>query len=84
MKDSANGKRYRCRVKKTGRIIKACGFDLPPVAASHAELVRLAEKGRTKRAAMGCSATPGDVRAQGHCPDLQSISISRFVWGGMD
>ena len=52
MKDSPNGKRYGKRDPK-GRIVEAYGFDLAPIAARHAEFVRLAEEGRAERAAMG-------------------------------
>jgi replication initiation protein RepC len=52
MKDSPNGKRYGKRDPK-GRIIEAYGFDLAPIAARHAEFVRLAEEARAERAAMG-------------------------------
>jgi replication initiation protein RepC len=52
MKDSPNGKRYGKRDPK-GRIIEAYGFDLSPVAARHAEFVRLAEEGKAERQAMG-------------------------------
>ena len=52
MKDSPNGKRYGMRDPK-GRIIEAYGFDLSPIAARHAEFVRLAEEGRAERRAMG-------------------------------
>ena len=53
MKDSPNGKRYGRRHEKSGHIIEAYGFDLSPVAARHAEFLRLAEEGRAERAAMG-------------------------------
>ena len=53
MKDSPNGKRYGRRHEKTGHIIEAYGFDLSPIAARHAEFVRLAEEGGAERAAMG-------------------------------
>ena len=53
MKDSPNGKRYGRRHEKTGHIIEAYGFDLSPLAARHAEFVRLAEEGRAERAIMG-------------------------------
>jgi replication initiation protein RepC len=53
MKDSPNGKRYGRRHEKTGHIIEAYGFDLSPVAARHAEFLRLAAEGRAERAAMG-------------------------------
>ena len=52
MKDSPNGKRYGMRDPK-GRIVEAYGFDLSPLAARHAEFVRLAEEGRAERQAMG-------------------------------
>jgi replication initiation protein RepC len=52
MKDSPNGKRYGKRDPK-GRIVEAYGFDLSPIAARHAEFVRLAEEGRAERLAMG-------------------------------
>jgi replication initiation protein RepC len=53
MRDSPNGKRYGRRHEQTGHIIEAYGFDLSPLAARHAEFVRLAEEGRAERAAMG-------------------------------
>ena len=52
MKDSPNGKRYGKRDPK-GRIVEAYGFDLSPIAARHAEFVRLAAEGRAERLAMG-------------------------------
>jgi replication initiation protein RepC len=53
MKDSPNGKRYGRRHERSGHIIEAYGFDLSPLAARHAEFMRLAEEGRAERAAMG-------------------------------
>ncbi len=50
MKDSPNGKRYGRRDPK-GRIVEAYGFDLSPIAARHAEFVRLAEEARTNELA---------------------------------
>ena len=44
MKDSPNGKHYGKRDPK-GRIVEAYGFDLAPIAARHAEFVRLAGEG---------------------------------------
>jgi hypothetical protein len=67
MKDSPNGKRYGKRDPK-GRIVEAYGFDLSPVAARHAEFVRLAEEGRAERAAMGRLRRRATI-AQGHRPD---------------
>src|SRR3954453_20509263 len=52
MKDSPNGKRYGVR-DPTRRIIEAYGFDLSPMAQRHTEFVRVAEKGRAERRAMG-------------------------------
>ena len=52
MKDSPNGKRYGVR-DRAGRITEAYGFDLSPIAARHAEFVRLAEEAQAERAAMG-------------------------------
>jgi replication initiation protein RepC len=52
MKDSPNGKRYGVR-DRAGRIIEAYGFDLSPIAARHAEFVRLADEARAERAEMG-------------------------------
>jgi replication initiation protein RepC len=49
MKDSPNGKRYGKRDGK-GRIVEAYGFDLSPLAARHAEFVRLAAEARAERA----------------------------------
>src|SRR5690348_1814167 len=51
MKDSPNGKRYGHRDQQ-GRIIEAYGFDLSPLAARYAELVRLAEEARAEREEM--------------------------------
>jgi replication initiation protein RepC len=52
MKDSPNGKRYGRRDNK-GRIVEAYGFDLSPLAARHAEFVRLAEEAKAERAEKG-------------------------------
>ena len=52
MKDSPNGKRYGVR-DRAGRITEAYGFDLSPIAARHAEFVRLAEEARVERVEMG-------------------------------
>src|ERR1700740_1786616 len=53
LKDSPHGKRYGKRDQKTGRITKAYGFDLSPLAVRHAEFVRLAEEAKAERAAIG-------------------------------
>lgn len=49
MKDSPNGKRYGRRDGE-GRIVEAYGFDLSPLAARHAEFVRLAKQAKAERA----------------------------------
>ena len=51
MKDSPNGKRYGVRDRK-GRIVEAYGFDLSPIAARHAEFVRVAEEAKAERVEM--------------------------------
>lgn len=51
MRDSPNGKRYGRRDAR-GQIIEAYGFDLAPIAARHAEFVRLAAEGRAEREAL--------------------------------
>src|ERR1700722_17303994 len=48
MKDSPNGKRYGRRDPR-GTIVEAYGFDLSPIAARHAAVVRLAEGAREER-----------------------------------
>ncbi|MBN8926678.1 MAG: replication protein C [Rhodospirillales bacterium] len=52
MRDSPNGKRYGRRDPKTKLITEAYGFDLSPLAARHAEFVRLAEEAKAHRAEM--------------------------------
>jgi replication initiation protein RepC len=52
MRDSPSGKRYGRR-EPQGHIVEAYGFDLSPLAARHAEFVRVAEQARAERAAMG-------------------------------
>jgi replication initiation protein RepC len=52
MKDSPNGKRYGKRDPK-GNIIEAYGFDLSPIAARHAEFLRLAAEAKAERIEMG-------------------------------
>ena len=68
MKDSPNGKRYGKRDPK-GRIVEAYGFDLSPIAARHAEFVRLAEEAQGGARRDGPAAPAGDDRPQGHHPD---------------
>ncbi len=51
MRDSPNGKRYGKRDAK-GRIVEAYGFDLAPIAARHAEFVKLAREAKEERDAL--------------------------------
>ena len=51
MKDSPNGKRYGRRDGR-GQIVEAYGFDLSPIAARHAEFVRVAAEAKAEREAM--------------------------------
>jgi replication initiation protein RepC len=53
MRDSPNGKRYGKRDPKTRLIAEAYGFDLSPLAARHAEFVRLAAEAKAERAEIG-------------------------------
>jgi replication initiation protein RepC len=53
MKDSPNGKRYGRRNPKDRHIVEAYGFDLSPIAARHAEFVRLAAEAKAERAEIG-------------------------------
>jgi hypothetical protein len=53
MRDSPNGKRYGKREHPKGRIVEAYGFDLSPLAARHAEFVRLAAEAKAERAEIG-------------------------------
>jgi replication initiation protein RepC len=48
MKDSPNGKRYGRRDNQK-RIVEAYGFDLSPIAARHAEFLRLAAEAKAER-----------------------------------
>jgi replication initiation protein RepC len=51
MKDSPNGKRYGKRDARKN-IVEAYGFDLSPLAARHAEFVRLAQEAEEEREAL--------------------------------
>ena len=68
MRDSPNGKRYGKRDPK-GRIVEAYGFELSPIAARHAEFVRLADEAKAEREETAPIAPAGDDRAQEHRPD---------------
>ena len=72
MKDSPNGKRYGMREPK-GRIVEAYGFDLSPLAARHAEFVRLAEEGRAERQAMGRLRRRATIARKGIVQILETV-----------
>lgn len=72
MKDSPNGKRYGRRDVK-GRIVEAYGFDLSPLAARHAEFVRLAEEGRAEREAMGRLRRRATIARKGIVQILETV-----------
>ena len=82
MKDSPNGKRYGKRDPK-GRIVEAYGFDLSPIAARHAEFVRLAEEGRAERAAMGRLRRRATIAQEGDHPDPRDGRRVRLRGRGM-
>ncbi len=72
MKDSPNGKRYGMRDPK-GRIVEAYGFDLSPLAARHAEFVRLAEEGRAERQAIGRLRRRATIARKGIVQILETV-----------
>src|SRR5256885_13566464 len=82
MKDSPNGKRYGKRDPK-GLITEAYGFDLAPIAARHAEFVRLAAEGRAERAAMGRLRRRATI-AKGDHPDPRDGRRVRTQARGME
>ena len=69
MRDSPNGKRYGRRDPKDRLITEAYGFDLSPIAARHAEFVRLAEEAKARAGRDGPVAPARDDRPQRHRPD---------------
>jgi replication initiation protein RepC len=73
MKDSPNGKRYGLRDPK-GRIMEAYGFDLSPIAARHAEFVRLAEEARAERLAMGRLRRRATIARKGIVQILETVA----------
>jgi len=72
MKDSPNGKRYGRRDAR-GRIVEAYGFDLSPLAARHAEFVRVAEEGRAEREAMGRLRRRATIARKGIVQILETV-----------
>ena len=49
MRDDPQGRRYRYRDEKTGRITKAFGFDLSPLALRHDEFKKIAADAQIER-----------------------------------
>ena len=85
MKDSPNGKRYGAR-DRAGRIIEAYGFDLSPIAARHAEFVRLAEEARAERAEMGRLRRRATIARKGIAQILETAAEYGFQgeeWVGL-
>jgi replication initiation protein RepC len=85
MKDSPNGKRYGVR-DRAGRITEAYGFDLAPIAARHAEFVRLAAEGREERAAMGRLRRRATVARKGIVQILETAAeydLQGEDWAGL-
>ena len=86
MKDSPNGKRYGKRDAK-GQIIEAYGFDLSPIAARHAEFLRLAaEAGRSGSRWAGCaggrrSPATASPRSSRPPPNTASRARNGRPWG---
>jgi replication initiation protein RepC len=78
MKDSPTGKRYGKRHEKTGRIIEAYGFDLSPIAARHAEFVRLAEEAKAERIAMGRLRRRATIARKGIAQILETVEEYGF------
>ena len=81
MKDSPNGKRYGVR-DRAGQITEAYGFDLSPIAARHAEFVRLAEEARAERAEMGRLRRRATIARKGIAQILETAG--EYGLGGED
>ena len=85
MKDSPNGKRYGVR-DRAGRITEAYGFDLSPIAARHAEFVRLAEEARAERAEMGRLRRRATIARKGIMQILETAAeygLQGEEWAGL-
>jgi replication initiation protein RepC len=76
MRDSPNGKRYGRRDPKTKLIAEACGFDLSPIAARHAEFVRLAEEAKVHRADMARFRRRATIARRGIAQILETVAES--------
>ena len=77
MKDSPNGKRYGRRDPR-GTIVEAYGFDLSPIAARHAEFVRLAEEAREERELMGRLRRRATIARKGIAQILETAAEHGF------
>jgi replication initiation protein RepC len=84
MRDSPNGKRYGRRNPKDGRIIEAYGFDLSPLAARHAEFVRLAEQAKAERAEMGRLRRRATIARNGIAQILETAAEYGFTGAEWD
>ena len=82
MKDSPNGKRYGVR-DRAGRITEAYGFDLSPIAARHAEFVRLAEEAQAERAEMGRLRRRATIARKGITQILETAAEYGFAGRGL-
>jgi replication initiation protein RepC len=79
MRDSPNGKRYGRRNPKTRLITEAYGFDLSPIAARHAEFVRLAEEAKAERAEMGRLRRRATIARNGIAQILETVAEYGFA-----
>ena len=80
MRDSPNGKRYGKRDPKTKLIAEAYGFDLSPIAARHAEFVRLAEGAKVERAEKGRLRRRATIARNGIAQILDTVA--EYGFGG--
>ena len=78
MKDSPNGKRYGKRDAR-GNIVEAYGFDLSPIAARHAEFLRLAAEARAERIEMGRLRRRATIARNGITQILETAAECRFA-----
>jgi replication initiation protein RepC len=72
MRDSPNGKRFGNRDRQ-GRITEAYGFDLAPLAARHADFLRLAEEERQERQELGRLRRKATIARKGITQILETV-----------
>ena len=72
MRDSPNGKRFGHRDRQA-RITEAYGFDLAPIAARHAEFLRLAEEERQERQAVARLRRRATIARKGITQILETV-----------